>query len=262
MRPQGVRPTVVRSPGAVSATVVPRRVAVEAPAALCTLNMVVVSLVDQHGPPACYHAAMRPDLPQQKTCCDCSATFSPSSRHKRCTPCRKVAYKTPCPACGHLISRGAKSCQRCRSSQRGEGNPNWRGGTTRAQSGYVFIKDMATGKYKAEHVLVMQRMISRPLLAGETVHHLNGVRDDNRPENLELWCKPQPAGVRARDALAWARTIISRYEPIEDQLVGGRSESRTPPPNLAGVGRPTAVSPTVRSASSYGVGQVPPVASG
>lgn len=40
---------------------------------------------------------------------------------------------------------------------------------------------------------------------------MNGVRDDNRPENLELWTRPQPTGIRVSDAIAWARTIYDRY---------------------------------------------------
>jgi len=63
----------------------------------------------------------------------------------------------------------------------------------------------------AEHRLVMSETLARPLFPGENVHHVNGVRDDNRPENLELWVSYQPSGQRPADLLEWAHEIIRRY---------------------------------------------------
>lgn len=62
-----------------------------------------------------------------------------------------------------------------------------------------------------EHVKVMSEMLGRPLRPGENPHHKNGVRDDNRPENLELWVVKQPKGQRPADLLAWAHEVIERY---------------------------------------------------
>lgn len=70
----------------------------------------------------------------------------------------------------------------------------------------------STGKV-AEHVIVMTEQLGRALMPGESVHHLNGIRDDNRPENLELWVTRQPSGQRVTDRIADAIEILRRYAP-------------------------------------------------
>jgi hypothetical protein len=64
-----------------------------------------------------------------------------------------------------------------------------------------------------EHTFVMSRMLSRPLFPGETVHHRNGDRLDNRPANLELWVTRHCKGQRVRDRVEDAVTLLARYAP-------------------------------------------------
>lgn len=59
----------------------------------------------------------------------------------------------------------------------------------------------------------MSDQLGRKLTPSENVHHINGVRDDNRLENLELWNKSQPAGQRARDKIDYALSIVRLYCP-------------------------------------------------
>lgn len=100
--------------------------------------------------------------------------------------------------------------------RRGKNHPLWKGGRRKTKSGYIYSyapdhPHSTKAGYVFEHRLVMEKQLGRPLFDHEEVHHKNGVRDDNRLENLELWSTSQPAGQRIPDKVQWAREILVLY---------------------------------------------------
>lgn len=67
-----------------------------------------------------------------------------------------------------------------------EKNPNWKGGKIKTKYGYISIRG-PSGKLVMEHRVVMEQILGRKLLSTEVVHHIDGNRENNSPENLMLF---------------------------------------------------------------------------
>ncbi len=114
-----------------------------------------------------------------------------------------------------LTKGESRSCG-CRSKRCGPDAVRWRGGQSN-KHGYKGIY-VAHKKYEMEHRLVMEKAIGRSLHPNESVHHKNGIRDDNRLENLELWVsrtsnRGHPHGQRVTDRIQDAIETLQRYAP-------------------------------------------------
>jgi len=73
------------------------------------------------------------------------------------------------------------------------------------RDGYLIFKN------KYQHREVMEKHLGRKLTKKENVHHINGQREDNRIENLELWSTIQPRGQKVSDKIRYALEIIKLY---------------------------------------------------
>lgn len=68
---------------------------------------------------------------------------------------------------------------------KGNRHPSWKGGKHKTEKGYIKV-NIGGGKRKFEHRLIMEKFLERPLEKWEWIHHKNGIKDDNRIENLEI----------------------------------------------------------------------------
>ena len=110
----------------------------------------------------------------KKRCPECKNIFKRKSQHQRNKYCSLKCYW--------------KSLEK----NVGEKSNQWKGGRKKHSYGYVLLyKPELTGKrypYIAEHRLVMEKHLERSLTKKDWIHHLNGIKTDNRLGNL-LLCK-------------------------------------------------------------------------
>lgn len=135
-----------------------------------------------------------------KTCWNCQCT---------CGTLRNVTTKD-------LLRKTSQSCGCLRRElltlhRSGPNNPNWKGGKWHTKNGYVHV--MHNGKQQHEHRIIMKNHLGRDLEPKETVHHKNGIPNDNRLDNLELWSSSHPSGQRVADKLQWCLQFIKKYAP-------------------------------------------------
>lgn len=105
-----------------------------------------------------------------------------------------------------------------RLHERSGGNhPSYRGGRISGSGGYVLILNRehprSRNGYVFEHILIMEKHLGRPIFEGETVHHKNGIKNDNRIENLELWTGNHAPGVREIDMVEFCVEYLKQYAP-------------------------------------------------
>jgi len=160
-----------------------------------------------------------------KKCRDCGNDFNAIGKAKTCIACQKIRnfsptcycrkcgtpisgkwgtrycmqcgrprtygnpdkYKDKCPLCGQPKLKQSKHCHHCNDTVLRIGNKgtNWKGGKFGHPDGYIFIYNPDTRGHMPEHRFVWEKANGK-IPPGHLIHHLNGIKSDNRLENLVI----------------------------------------------------------------------------
>lgn len=164
----------------------------------------------------CWYKTPKPG--SLKTCEHCQIEYKRKQESQRyCSvKCKNLANRVvhserECPTCSLLFSSrksGQVYCSKQCANQLISRVHRENGATTVAASGYV-MERTASSVWELQHRVVLERHLGRSLQKFENVHHINGIRSDNRLENLELWTKPQAVGQRVEDLVKF---VVDNYQ--------------------------------------------------
>jgi len=148
------------------------------------------------------------------TCYNCGVTFQ-----------RRASWVENNQRRGMKRSYCNRACWRASLHQvrQGQVNPNWRGGRSTRQDGYIQVR--VNCRPKLEHHEVMERHLGRPIAPGEVVHHKNDDRTDNRLENLELMTISQHMALHHQNGIQ--RKITDRTCVVCGQTFKGKHPTLT-----------------------------------
>lgn len=116
-----------------------------------------------------------------------------------------------------MKNHGIKARVAAKRNQFGKNNSTWRGGIVKDEHGYVLVKSdghpraKACGGYVREHIFVAEKEIGRLLTENEVVHHINGNKSDNRPENLAVMTKGEHSAYHRQKVKTIIPIAVTKY---------------------------------------------------